>query len=225
MEHILVIEDDANIRNLIEVTLDGFNYKVTYFENAEDALAFLDKNKVDLIIFDWMLPGMDGLSAIQYLRKQKEYQDLPMIMLTAKDKEIDKITGLDYGADDYLTKPFSVLELAARIRSLLRRTHKVVQHEFVIGDMVVNMDVRKVSIQQAPIELTYKEFELLKYLLENQQRVVSRNEIFQTLWGFDFVGESRTLDVHINSLRKKLGSPYDDMIKVVRGVGYRFVME
>ena len=159
MEHILVIEDDANIRNLIEVTLDGFNYKVTSFENAEDALAFLEKNKVDLLIFDWMLPGMDGLSAIQYLRKQKEYQDLPMIMLTAKDKEIDKIMGLDYGADDYLTKPFSVLELAARIRSLLRRTHKVVQHEFVIGDMVVNMDVRKVSIQQVPIELTYKEFE------------------------------------------------------------------
>ena len=146
-------------------------------------------------------------------------------MLTAKDKEIDKIMGLDFGADDYLTKPFSVLELAARIRSLLRRNKKDVEDEIVIQGMHISMSTRVVKIDNVTIELTYKEFELLKYLVMNQQRVVTRNELFNTLWGYDFVGESRTLDVHINSLRKKLGNPYDDMITVVRGVGYRFVME
>lgn len=225
MEHIIVIEDDENIRNLIDVTLDGFGYKVSCFEDAESGLEFIQHHTVDLVIFDWMLPGMDGLSAIQVLRKQKQYLYLPIIMLTAKDKEIDKIMGLDFGADDYLTKPFSVLELAARIRSLLRRNHKETIDEIVVGDMHIDLNTRVVKIENRLIELTYKEFELLKYLLMNQQRVVTRNELFNTLWGYDFVGETRTLDVHINSLRKKIGSPYDDMIKVVRGVGYRFVVE
>ena len=225
MEHIVVIEDDENIRNLIDVTLDGFGYQVSCFEDAESGLDFIQHNTVDLAIFDWMLPGMDGLSAIQLLRKQKQYQFLPIIMLTAKDKEIDKIMGLDFGADDYLTKPFSVLELAARIRSLLRRNKKEANEEFTIGSMIVNLSTRLVKIDNQTVELTYKEFELLKYLVTNQQRVVTRNELFNTLWGYDFIGESRTLDVHINSLRKKIGSPYDDMIKVIRGVGYRFVVE
>ena len=225
MEHIVVIEDDENIRHLIDVTLDGFGYQVICFEDAESGLNFIQQNRVDLVIFDWMLPGMDGLSAIQVLRKQKQYQFLPIIMLTAKDKEIDKIMGLDFGADDYLTKPFSVLELAARIRSLLRRNQKEVMDEIMIGNMQINLNTRIVKINYQTIELTYKEFELLKYLVTNQQKVVTRNELFNTLWGYDFIGESRTLDVHINSLRKKIGSPYDDMIKVVRGVGYRFVVE
>ena len=225
MEHIVVIEDDENIRNLIEVTLDGFGYKVSCFEDAEIGLEFVYNHKIDLIIFDWMLPGMDGLSAIQGLRKEKKYRYLPIIMLTAKDKEMDKIMGLDFGADDYLTKPFSVLELAARIRSLLRRNQKEEVEEIVIGNMSIFVNKRMVKICDRSIELTYKEFELLKYLVLNQQRVVTRNELFNTLWGYDFVGETRTLDVHINSLRKKLGSPYDDMIIVVRGVGYRFVVE
>ena len=225
MERIVVIEDDENIRHLIDVTLDGFGYQVTCFEDAESGLNFIQQNRVDLVIFDWMLPSMDGFSAIQVLRKQKQYQFLPIIMLTAKDKEIDKIMGLDFGADDYLTKPFSVLELAARIRSLLRRNKKEANEEFTIGSMSVNLSTRLVKIDNQTVELTYKEFELLKYLITNQQRVVTRNELFNTLWGYDFIGESRTLDVHINSLRKKIGSPYDDMIKVIRGVGYRFVVE
>ena len=225
MERIVVIEDDENIRHLIKVALDGFGYYVSCFEDAESGLEYIYNNDVDLVIFDWMLPGMDGLSAIQILRKQKAYRYLPIIMLTAKDKEINKVMGLDFGADDYLTKPFSVLELAARIRSLLRRNQREIVDEIVIGDMHMNLNTREVKVSFQIVELTYKEFELLKYLLTNQQRVVTRNELFNTLWGYDFIGESRTLDVHINSLRKKIGSPYDDMIKVVRGVGYRFVVE
>ena len=156
-----------------------------------------------------------------------EYLGLPVIILTAKDSELDKVIGLDQGADDYMTKPFSVLELTARIRSLMRRsgTSHSETHNFNEEGLNIDFDGRTVHVREQQVDLTYKEFELLKYLISHKGKAVSRQELLNQIWGYDFVGESRTLDVHINSLRRKLGEPYDGWIQVIRGVGYRFVQE
>ena len=223
MAKVMIVEDDENIRNLVQVTLEGYSYNVVAFEKAEDALSFLATNDIDLAIFDWMLPGMDGVEAIKKLRGEKRFEDLPVIILTAKDKEVDLIKGLDAGADDYLTKPFSVMELAARIRSLLRRVQKNENEHWQFGDLSIDLNTRNVLIKKESIKLTYKEFELLVYLIHNRERIVPRDELFNAIWGYDYVGESRTLDVHVNSLRKKLGEPYSQMIEATRNVGYRFI--
>ncbi len=223
MAKVMIVEDDENIRNLVQVTLEGYSYNVVAFEKAEDALSFLATNDIDLAIFDWMLPGMDGVEAIKKLRSEKRFADLPVIILTAKDKEVDLIKGLDAGADDYLTKPFRVMELAARIRSLLRRAQKSENEHWQFADLNIDLGTRNVSINNETIKLTYKEFELLVYLIHNRERIVPRDELFNTIWGYDYVGESRTLDVHVNSLRKKLGEPYGQMIEATRNVGYRFI--
>ena len=180
--------------------------------------------KVDLAILDLMLPGMNGYDILKFIRSKATLKDLPVIILSAKDKELDKIMGLDLGADDYLTKPFSVLELAARIRSLLRRSKKD-ERLIQIHGLCIDLDKRTVTIHGEPVELTFKEFELLKYLAKNEGRAVSREELINQIWGYDFIGESRTLDVHINSLRKKMGNEYAHWIQSVRQVGYRFVVE
>ena len=223
MAKVMIVEDDENIRNLVQVTLEGYSYNVVAFEKAEDALGFLTTNDIDLAIFDWMLPGMDGIEAIKKLRSEKRFADLPVIILTAKDKEVDLIKGLDAGADDYLTKPFSVMELAARIRSLLRRSQKSENEHWQFTDLSIDLNTRNVLIKNESIKLTYKEFELLVYLIHNRERIVPRDELFNAIWGYDYVGESRTLDVHVNSLRKKLGEPYSQMIEATRNVGYRFI--
>ena len=171
-----------------------------------------------------MLPGMNGYDILKFIRSKAMLKDLPVIILSAKDKELDKIMGLDLGADDYLTKPFSVLELAARIRSLLRRSKKD-ERLIQIHGLCIDLDKRTVTIHEEPVELTFKEFELLKYLAKNEGRAVSREELINQIWGYDFIGESRTLDVHINSLRKKMGNEYAHWIQSVRQVGYRFVAE
>lgn len=222
MERILIVEDDENIRQLLKLTLASFNYDLVDFENGKDAYDYLVENKVDLAILDLMLPGMSGYDILKYIRSSALNKDLPVIILSAKDKELDKIMGLDLGADDYLTKPFSVLELAARIRSLLRRS-KQEDHVIHSNDLMIDLDQRIVQIKDQKIELTFKEFELLKYLVKNEGRALPREELINKIWGYDFIGESRTLDVHINSLRKKLGSEYAQCIQSVRQVGYRFV--
>ncbi len=158
---------------------------------------------MDLAILDLMLPGMNGYDILKFIRSKAMLKDLPVIILSAKDKELDKIMGLDLGADDYLTKPFSVLELAARIRSLLRRSKKD-ERLIQIHGLCIDLDKRTVTIHEEPVQLTFKEFELLKYLAKNEGRAVSREELINQIWGYDFIGESRTLDVHINSLRKKM---------------------
>lgn len=227
MEKILVVEDDESIRNLIKLTLEQFQYEVQAFEDAESAWKYLQDDTADVGIFDLMLPGMSGLDLIAKIRKDEQLQDFPVIILTAKDSEIDKVIGLDQGADDYMTKPFSILELTARIRSLLRRRgfHTEKNQCFSQGGLEIDFDGRTVHVLQEQVELTLKEFELLKYLVQHKGKAVSRQELLNQIWGYDFVGESRTLDVHINSLRRKLGDPYDTWIQVIRGVGYRFVQE
>lgn len=227
MARVLVVEDDESIRSLIKLTLQQFQYETEVFEDAESAWEYLQSSSADIGIFDLMLPGMSGLALIEKIRKDEQLHDFPVIILTAKDSEIDKVIGLDQGADDYMTKPFSVLELTARIRSLLRRSSAKTQesHGFCEGGLDIDFDARSVHVMKRQVELTFKEFELLKYLITHQGKAVSRQELLNQIWGYDFVGESRTLDVHINSLRRKLGTPYDGWIQVIRGVGYRFVKE
>lgn len=227
MAKILVVEDDESIRNLIKLTLQQFQYETEVFEDAESAWEYLQSESADIGIFDLMLPGMSGLELIEKIRKDEQLHNSPVIILTAKDSEIDKVIGLDQGADDYMTKPFSVLELTARIRSLLRRSvaHSEESHGFYDGGLEIDFDGRTVHVMQKQVDLTFKEFELLKYLILHKGKAVSRQELLNQIWGYDFVGESRTLDVHINSLRRKLGEPYDGWIQVIRGVGYRFVSE
>lgn len=229
--HIFVIEDDENIRELIRVALESYRYRVSAFESAEDAIKQFPKKKPDLAIFDIMLPGVSGLEAVKALRKHEKFRQLPIILLTAKDSELDKVVGLDCGADDYITKPFSILELAARVRSLLRRSKTAVpqetpaQNTVTLAGITLNESAHEVIRDGKLIELTYKEFELLKLLMNNCQRVVSREELMETVWGYQSLEETRTLDVHIRSLRQKLSDENGSCIKTVRGVGYRFLAE
>lgn len=226
MQKIFVIEDDENIRELVRIALEGYGYEVQAYETAEAALACIETEKPELAIFDWMLPGMDGLEAIRIIRDKAEIRDMPIILLTAKDKEYDKVVGLDGGADDYMTKPFGILELAARIRSLLRRSRsggqKASFEEIRLGKLKVNVAGREVYMDGQAVVLTYKEYELLLYLIENRNRVVPREELLDELWDYNAEIETRTLDIHIRTLRQKLGEEGSGYIKTVRSVGYRF---
>ena len=207
-ECIYVVEDDENIREIIDLALTSAGYTVKQFSNALDALENMKTDQVDLAVFDLMLPGISGIDAIKKIRETD--QELPILILSAKDREIDKVNGLDSGSDDYMTKPFGVLELQARVRSLLRR------HAPKARTVMHNGQV---------MELTNKEYQLLLYLVENHTRVVERDEILNHIWGYDFIGESRVLDVHIRALRAKLDDDGSKYIKTIRGVGYRYVEE
>lgn len=225
---IFAVEDDDSIRELIKATLDAFGYDTVAFENAEDALKSMADIVPDLAIFDIMLPGIDGISAVRLIRQDERLHKMPIILLTAKSGELDKVAGLDAGADDYLAKPFGVLELSARIRSLLRRSHETKQERaqtITAAEITLNVSTREVTRGGKVIEFTLKEFELLRLLMENKGRVLTRDELLDEIWGYDFVGETRTLDMHIRSLRQKLNDDAENpiYIKTIRGVGYRFV--
>ena len=225
MSRIYVIEDDENIRQLVATALQAFGYQVNAFETAGEGIAALEKETPDLMLFDIMLPDIDGVEAVRQIRKNPAYETLPIMMLTAKNSELDKVTGLDAGADDYLTKPFGILELKARVQALLRRTARNRRTSVLTGqDITLNCDTRDVTKGDAPLELTFKEFELLKLLMENSDRVMTRSELLNLVWGIDFEGETRTLDMHIRTLRQKLGDDAETprYIRTVRGVGYRF---
>lgn len=230
-ERIYITEDDDSIRELVTVALSAYSYEVESFVSAEDCLAATEKQVPDIFLFDIMLPGMDGVQAVKILRENEQTKKTPILMLTAKSAEIDKVFGLENGADDYLTKPFGIMELAARIKALLRRsgrsTSDSVSDKITAGGITINTSLREVSRDGRPIELTLKEYELLLYLLKNRARVVSREELLTKVWGIDFVGETRTLDMHIGTLRKKLSDDAENahLIKTVRGVGYRFIGE
>ena len=227
MAKIFVVEDDENISNLMKIALEGYGYQVFNFETAEAALAVLEAEKPELAIFDLMLPGMDGLEAIRLIRNVPSVKDMLLLILTAKDKEYDKVVGLDCGADDYMTKPFGIMELAARIRSLLRRMPKKQTDSSIVmvGALQIDTGKREVFVKNERIDLTYTEFELMMYLIKNSERVVSRDELLDQLWGYTNGIETRTVDIHIGTLRKKLGEKGLDVIKTIRSVGYRFAIQ
>ena len=220
---IFCVEDDPNIRDLVVYTLHSTGFEATGFSSGEALFAALKKETPELILLDIMLPGEDGIQILKRMRASVDWKAIPIILLTAKGTEFDKVTGLDSGADDYLTKPFGMMELVSRIKAVLRRSgQKKTQAELTAGEIVLNVEEHRVLIDDQEISLTPKEFYLLSYLMENQGFVFSREKLLSKIWGFDYCGETRTGDVHIRSLRQKLG-PAGDIIETVRGVGYRIV--
>lgn len=229
-ERIVIVEDDESIRMLLEVALSSNGYKTQGFDNAKSALESMSVEPPRVVIMDIMMDGMSGIEAARIMRASKELREIPIIMLTAKDTELDKIIGLDSGADDYMTKPFSVLELCARVRAQLRRSGgsdvaPSPDNILELGGICLNNNIREVTKLGVSVPLTFKEFELLKYLMENSFRAVSREELISRIWGDDYYGETRTLDIHIGTLRQKLNDTAENSsyIKTVRGVGYRFI--
>lgn len=223
---IYIVEDDENIRNLIQVALNGAGFETAAFETAEEALGAFKVREPQLAVFDLMLPGMSGMDAIRKIRANDRWKRMPVLVLTARDKEYDKVAGLDGGADDYMTKPFSVLELLARVRALLRRTQRdeeKTERPMEFGPVCIDTAAREVKIEGREVLLTYKEYELLLYLVENRGRVVPRDELLDKLWDWRADVETRTLDIHIKTLRQKLGEEAGKYIKTVRSVGYRFM--
>jgi two-component system alkaline phosphatase synthesis response regulator PhoP len=214
-------EDDKSIRDLVVYSLQKLGYDAQGFGDEKALLAAVEKTLPRLILLDIMLPQTDGISILKKLKNGAKTKDIPVIMLTAKGSEYDKVLGLECGADDYVTKPFGMMELAARIKALLRRASNAGGQE-VLSAGGIALDVQKhiVTSDGAEVELTYKEFELLKMLMENKGNVLSRDVLMEKIWGYDYEGENRTLDVHVRSLRKKLNAA-DDVIETVRGVGYR----
>jgi two-component system alkaline phosphatase synthesis response regulator PhoP len=223
---IYVVEDDENIREFVRMALNSFSYQVRGFESAEDALQEVAEHIPDLFILDIMLGGISGLEATKLLRQDPKTSTVPIILLSAKDTELDKVTGLDCGADDYISKPFSVMELGARIRAALRRTDQaLLPNALTAADLSLNLETREVTKAGVPLQLTYKEYELLNFLMQERNRIVPRRDLLEAVWDTDFEGESRTLDMHIRTLRSKLNDNPNSprYIKTIRGVGYRFI--
>ncbi len=222
---IYVIEDDENIRSLIKIALTGSGYDVKDFETAEEAIVNAEEDMPSLMLFDIMLPGISGTEAVARLKANNKLKRTSVIMLTAKDSELDKIKGLDNGADDYITKPFSIMELMARIRAVLRRAeyseNDESKKEIVGGIIAINTDARTVYVENKQVILTFKEYELLKFFMKNKNRVITRDELLNKVWGYEYIGETRTVDIHIMSLRQKLGKAAS-YIKTSRGSGYIF---
>lgn len=218
---IYCVEDDDNIRELVIYTLQSANYQAEGFENAEKFYKGLNKKKPDLILLDIMLPDEDGISILKRLKANHDTKKLPVIMLTAKASEYDKIKGLDLGADDYVSKPFGVMELISRIKAVMRRTHTVERENVLsIGGIELDNEKHTVSVNHELVSLTYKEFELLYNLMINRDLVMSREKLLDLVWNTGYEGESRTVDVHIGSLRQKLGAS-GALIQTIRGVGYK----
>ena len=220
MALIYIVEDDQNIREIESFALKNSGYQVQGFECAKDFYHQLAEKTPDCILLDIMLPDEDGLEIVRKLRAIPDTKKVPVMMVTAKTTEIDKVKGLDIGADDYITKPFGVMELISRVKALLRRTSRMNEDSQLIHeDILMDMDKHAVTVAGQLCELTFKEFELLKYLMLNQGIVLSRDKIMDQVWGFEYEGESRTVDMHIKTLRQKLGAA-GSCIKTVRNVGY-----
>ena len=218
---IYIVEDDADIRGMMTYALRNSGYEVEGFGDGKSFFEAVGARTPDLVLLDILLPGEDGLSLLSALRARPETKDLPIMMVTAKTTELDKVTGLDMGADDYLTKPFGIMELVSRVKALLRRTAPKEQAQvYRCGDVELDDSRHAVTVGGEPCILTDKEYELLKFLLINQDIVVSREKIISHVWGFDYGGESRTVDMHVKTLRQKLGES-GALIKTVRNVGYK----
>ena len=222
---ILVVDDEENIRELIKFNFEAEGYDVQTAADGEEGLDRVD-DTVDLIILDLMLPEIDGLSVCRKLRNDDKFKNIPIIMLTARGEEVDRILGLEMGADDYITKPFSPRELMARVKAVLRRVQSKESSNLSTetqiirrGKLELNIESHEVKNEGELVNLTPKEFDLLKYLIINENRVLTRDLLLEKIWGYQYSGDTRTVDVHIRRLRKKIGG---DFITTVRGVGYKF---
>ena len=219
---IYIVEDDANIRELVIYTLQSTGFDAKGYESGISFFKDLSVGKVpELVLLDIMLPGEDGISILRKIRSNPVAKHVPVIMMTAKGAEYDKVLGLDSGADDYITKPFGMMELVSRIKAVLRRVKKEEpDEELSAGSLYVHVGKHKVLADGQKVELTYKEFRLLCMLLESKGNVLTRDQLLTNIWGYDFDGETRTVDVHIRTLRQKLGA-CGSLIETVRGIGYR----
>ena len=221
---IICVEDDDNIRELEVYTLQGMGFKASGARNGKELADILQKEKIQLIILDIMLPGEDGLSLMHELRSSPKYKNIPIILATARDREFDKVKGLDAGADDYVTKPFGMLELVSRVKAVLRRTEgqftEAAPQLLTCGTLKLDPAGFRVWNDSTLVQLTLKEFEVLKKFLEHPGRVFTRDQLLTDIGGYDYAGDTRTVDVHIRTLRQKLGTA-GEVIETVRGVGYR----
>jgi len=227
---ILVVDDEEHILELIEYNLYQNQFHALTAQTGEEALTLLAKEKVDLVLLDWMLPGISGIDVLKEIRKDDRLGELPIILLTAKGEEIDKVLGLELGADDYISKPFGIHELIARVKAVLRRSVKLENKEkenedcLILSDIKIDRISREVFANGSLIELSLKEFELLYFLGKNKGRVFTRDQLLEYIWGYDYFGETRTVDVHVRNIRKKLEDVgiEDNPIKTVRGIGYKY---
>ncbi|MFP4477971.1 MAG: winged helix-turn-helix domain-containing protein [Candidatus Izemoplasmatales bacterium] len=222
---IYIVEDDLNIQNVLKIALENSQFEIQLFEHANDLFESLKIKTPDLFILDIMLPDINGLDIIKRLKKSKFYNNIPILVVSAKSSELDRVIGLDIGADDYLVKPFGVLELVSRVKALLRRTIKEDKNHIVtINHLTLDSKKHRLTYHGQDVQLTNKQSQLLKYLMSQQGNVLSREELMHTVWGYDFVGETRTLDVHIRELRKKLNqlTQQKNIIETIHGTGYKF---
>ena len=220
---IFCVEDDSNIRELVVYTLETTGFKARGFEDGKEFLEALALGTPELVLMDIMLPGEDGIELLKRLKASPKTRDIPVIMVTAKGAEYDKVKGLDLGADDYVTKPFGMMELISRIKAVLRRSQKSsneLQDIIKVGDIEIDTKKHEVTASGEIVNLTLKEYELLKRLMKNSNIVMTRDLLLEEIWGYDFDGETRTVDVHVRTLRQKLGKS-GERIETVRGVGYR----
>ena len=231
MQRILVVDDEEHILELVKFNLEREGYEVLTATNGDEALNIIKMEKLDLIVLDIMLPGIDGLSICKMINNKDETRNIPIIMLSARGEELDKVLGLEMGADDYVTKPFSPRELVARVKARLRRKEKSAKaklntapKKLFIGDLIIDEGRFAVIMNGHQQSFTPKEFELLSFLARNPGRVFSRDFLLEKIWGYDYTGDSRTIDVHIRHIRKKLEQipGASDLIETVRGIGYKF---
>ena len=220
---IYCVEDDSNIRELVVYTLETTGFKARGFEEGGAFLEALALHSPELILLDIMLPGEDGMELLRKLKTSVKTKDIPVIMVTAKGAEYDKVKGLDSGADDYVTKPFGMMELVSRVKAVLRRSRKneaKIEDKIVLNNIMIDIKKHEVTANGNVVGLTLKEFELLKRMMKNPDIVLTRDQLLEDIWGYDFDGETRTVDVHVRTLRQKLGTA-GEQIETVRGVGYR----
>ena len=225
---VYIVEDEPNIRGLLSFNLQAAGFATMEFENAESALTHTLAFPPQLILLDLMLPGMDGIEFCRRVRASESAHSTPVIMLTAKGEEFDRVLGLEIGADDYITKPFSMREVIARVKAVLRRFNpeqaQAAEAVLSVGDLSIDLDQRIVRKGGTELTMPLKEFDLLRYMVENRGRVLTREQLLDHVWGYDYIGETRTVDVHVRHLRMKIESDPDNpsLIETVRGIGYRF---
>lgn len=230
MALIYIADDEPNIRSIVSIGLKDAGYETAEFAEGNSLLKEVEKKRPDAIVLDWMMPQPDGLTVCRMLREKRETSSIPILMLTARGEEIDRVLGLEIGADDYIVKPFSIKELCARVKAVLRRTGRGPEPEeeiFRHGSLVVDVPKHRVTRDGVPIDLTAKEFDLLVMLMKNRGRVMTRDALLDKVWGVEYFGDTRTVDVHVRYLRQKIEKDPETpvCIQTVRGVGYRFSEE